>query len=246
MTTNFYFNNFNSSMEKQLVEDLLVESIKMYGNDVYYLPRTIKNKDELYGADTVSEYNTQYMIEMYIKSVDGFEGDGVFLSKFGLEMRDQITLSVAIKAFNDEVGQYEGLTRPRESDLIWFTLNPNRPQLYSIKYVNDRSIFYQLGGMQVYDIICELFEYSGEKLNTGIADIDALQTKYSLDMSIYNILTQDGFVIVDQDGYDIIQGQYSINTQTNNAAFSDNEFLETQGDGFIDFTDIDPFSEGNV
>ena len=244
MATNFYFNNFNSSMEQQLIEDLLVESIRVYGNDVQYIPRTIKNKDELYGADTVSEYNTTYMVEMYIKSVDGFEGDGIFLSKFGLEMRDQITLSVAIRTFSEEVGQYAGLNRPREGDLIWFTLSPGRDQLYSIKYVNSRPIFFQLGGVQMYDLVCELFEYSGERLNTGIAEIDMMQVNYSTDMSIYNILTEDGLVITDQDGFDIIQEQYSLTQQTENGAFSDNDFIQTQSDSFLDFTDIDPFSEG--
>ncbi len=95
-------------MEKQLVEDLVVESIKIYGNDIYYCPRTIVAFDEILGEDSLSEYNEATMVEMYIKSVDGYEGDGVFLSKFGLEIRDQVTFTIAKRTFIDEVGNSIG------------------------------------------------------------------------------------------------------------------------------------------
>ena len=247
MSTSFYFNNFNSSMEKQLVEDLVVESIKIYGNDIYYCPRTIVKFDEVLGEDVLSEYNQATMVEMYIKSVDGYEGDGVFLSKFGLEIRDQVTFTIAKRTFIDEVGNSIGAVRPREGDLVFMHLNPDRPQLFQIKYVNDRAIFYQLGGLQVYDIVCELFEYSGEKLRTGVPEIDNIERNNNISMSSFGLLTQDGFFITDQDGYDIVRGEYSLDNtdyNTNADVFSDNNEIDLEGDSIMDWTEVDPFSEG--
>jgi hypothetical protein len=232
-------------MEQQLVEDLVAESIKIYGNDIYYCPRTIMDRDEIYGEDTVSEYREAFMVEMYIRSVDGFEGDGVFLSKFGLEIRDQVTFSVAKRTFNNEVGANIGSKNPREGDLIFFQLNPDRPQLYQIKYVNDRSIFYQFGGLQVYDLVCEVFEYSGERLSTGIGAIDSIERDYTINMSAFRLLTSDGYVIADQDGYDIVQGQYSLDVQTQDYN-SMNLEIDAEADDILDWAEIDPFSEGVV
>jgi hypothetical protein len=243
MPVNPYFNNFKSSMEQTLIEDLIVESIKVYGFDVQYCPCTVMAKDELYGADTVSEYNSSTDIEMYIKSVDGFEGDGVFLSKFGLEMRDQIVLTVSLRSFANEILHISEQEKPREGDLIYFTLNPNRPQLYVVKYVNDRSIFYQLGGMQVYDLTCELFEYSGEQLNTGIPEIDALEAKLTTNMSAFGILTHAGKNIVTSAGYSIVRSEFKLDTQLQDAG-DDSEYFQANASGIIDFSDVDPFSEG--
>lgn len=241
MTTNFYFNNFQNSQEQILIEDLIIESIKIYGYDVYYCPRTLKNKDEIYGEDTVSEYNFAAPVEMYIKSYDAYEGDGTFLSKFNLEIRDQVTFSIARRTFHEEIGFLEGgLDRPQEGDLIY---SPLMNRLFVIKYVSNTPIFYQMGSLQLWDVVCESFEYSSERLNTGIPEIDEIERKYSLDMSIYGLLTQDGFIITDQDGYDIVQGQYSLDVQSIDA-YADNDEIELEGDSILDWTRIDPFSEG--
>jgi hypothetical protein len=165
LTTNFYFNNFNSSQEQILIEDLVIESIKIYGHDMYYCPRTLVAKDDIYGEDTLSEYNISYSIDMYIRSYDSYEGDGTFLSKFNLEIRDQMTLTVSIRNFMNEIGNLEGIVRPREGDLIYI---PMVDRIMIIKYVNKTPIFYQMGSIQMYDLVCEVFEYSSERLNTGI------------------------------------------------------------------------------
>jgi hypothetical protein len=183
------------------------------------------------------------MVEMYIKSVDGYEGDGVFLSKFGLQIRDQITFTIAKRTFDAEVGQYISKTVPQEGDIIFFQLNPQRSQILQIKYVNDRSIFYQLGGLQVYDLVCELFEYSNEKFSTGVAALDAIEAEYTTNEQAFRLLTQDGFAITDQDGYDIIQGQYNFDSQTQDYG-SDNLEIDMEADDILDWTEIDPFSEG--
>ena len=122
MATNLYFNNFKSHSEQSLVEDLVVESIKIYGHDVVYLPRRVVNRDFVFNEDTISRYENDYSIEMYIRNVDGFEGEGDFLSKFGLEVRDSITFTVAKRRFDNDIGLTEDIIRPKESDLIYFPL----------------------------------------------------------------------------------------------------------------------------
>ena len=99
MSTNPYFNNFNYAGEQNLIEELVLESIKMFGIDVYYLPRTLVDTDQLFGEDVLSKFETAAPIEMFIKNVEGFEGEGDFLSRFNLEIRDEITFTVARHEF---------------------------------------------------------------------------------------------------------------------------------------------------
>ncbi len=240
MPTNVFFNNFQASQEQLLIEDLVIESIKIYGHDVYYCPRTLVNKDEIYGEDTISSYNTQYMVEMYIKNVMGFQGEGDFMSKFNLQIRDQMTLTIARRTFFDEIANVESLDRPQEGDLIYFPLNK---KIFVVKFVEHEAIFYQLGALQTYDLVCELWEYSNEVLNTGIEDIDKLQKQYSFDMAAYAIKTEDSYVIKDEDGYDLIQEQYDFATQVGDS-LEDNEEIQAEADDVLDFSERDPFSEG--
>lgn len=176
MATNFFFNNFQSSQEQNLIADLVIESIRIYGIDCWYIPKRIVNKDNIYGEDALSEYNTSHMVEMYVKNVEGFAGQGDFLSKFNVEIRDEMTLTIARRAFENEVQIYEpGYTRPREGDLIFLPLNN---KVFQIKFVEHEPVFYQMGALQMYDLKCELFEYSSEIINTGFDVIDNLQTNY--------------------------------------------------------------------
>lgn len=244
MATSVYFNNFNTRSEQNVLEDLIVESIKIYGIDVFLCPRSVNDKDEIYGEDPTSSYESNYQIEMYIRNIDGYEGDGVFLSRFGVEIRDQVTFSVAIRTFISEVGQFTGAKRPKEGDLIWMPLNPERPQLLQIKYVNDRSIFYQLGTLQLYDITCEIFEYSSERLSTGIPAVDALQQANSLDIGILGLETANGQFIVDSAGYPIVQNGFDIDIQAGDT-YADNDEFQELAQGLINFSESNPFSEGS-
>jgi len=242
MPTSVYFNNYGSSQEQLLIENLIVESIKIYGYDVFYLPRRAKEKDNIYGEDPSGYYNNNYMIEMYIKNVDGFEGDGDFLSKFNIEIRDRVTFTVTRRSFNDEVGVTEGMVRPLEGDLIYFPLNR---KVFQVKFVEHEAIFYQLGALQTFDLVCELFEYSGETLDTGIPEIDAIQASYSPALTSFSLLTEDFnyYYITDEDGYKLVNESYDLEDIDST---TDNYELEVEGDGFIDFSEVDPFSEGNI
>ena len=238
MSTNFYFNNFTSSFEQDLISDLVLESIKIYGLDVFYIPKREVEKDKLYGEDALVEYNASYMIDMYVKNVDGFEGEGDFLSKFNIEIRDQITFTVSRRNFESEVAEFEIFKRPQEGDLIFFPLNN---KIFQIKFVEHEPVFYQIGSLQMYDLKCELFEYSNEILNTGIEKIDILQSNFSTALNNFSILTENGIEIADEQGYSLIRQDFDFIDQD---IISDNEIIETEADAILDFTESDPFSEG--
>src|SRR5210317_1639455 len=102
-TTNLYFNNYAFTQEQNLIENLIIESIKIYGIEVFYLPRTLVKENQLFGEVVLSKFEQAYPVEMYIKSVDGFQGDGDFLSKFGLEIRDEMVLTVSRRRFGEEL-----------------------------------------------------------------------------------------------------------------------------------------------
>ena len=170
MATSNFFSNFDHNNEQHLLQDLMVESIKIFGHDVSYLPRTKNNVDNLLGEDPTSSFTAAYPIEMYIKNTDGFAGEGAFVGRFGLEIRQQITFTVARRTWDGQ-----GIsTRPLEGDLIWF---PMTNKLFEIQFVDHESVFYQLGKLPVYDLSCELFEYSDEDIDTGIEEIDEVEVE---------------------------------------------------------------------
>ena len=228
------------------MEDLIIESIKVYGQDMYYIPRVLNNFDDIYVADDQSSYETVYPVELYIKSVNGFSGDGNFMSKFGIEIRDQVIFSISRRIFNQEVGQYTTQPRPNEGDLIYFPLNG---KCFQVRYVNQHEMFYPLGKLYTWELTCELFEYSGENLNTGIPDIDDLQVKYDTNMFSFALQDQSGVPILDEDGNLILMEDSTIDDLPHYSAGDlnvMNKEIQDESDQFVDFSAIDPFSEGGV
>lgn len=243
MVTNVFFNNYGSTAEQTLIEDLIIESIRIYGHDVYYCPRTITYKDEVFNQGDISEYKKAYQIEMYVRNTEGFEGEEDILSKFGVQIRNELTLTVAVRVFGDEIAAYQGTTRPLEGDLIYL---PFSGDLFQIRFVEHESIFYQMGSLQIYDLRCEMFEYSNEKLNTGIAEIDAIETKHTTDVGELGEADTyaNGDIIIDPDTGrpQNISNDYDMGGDP----FADNSTYQSETPGFIDFSEIDPFSEGNI
>ena len=244
-TTNFYFNNFENSMEQRLVEDLIIESIKIYGIECFYMPRTLVAKDNLFGEDVLSKFEDAYPIEMYIKNVDGFGGDGDFLSKFGLEIRDEMTLTVSQRRFTEEISDTlttEDAGRPVEGDLVYFPLND---KIFQVKFVEHEAVFYQMGSLQTYDLTVELFEYSHEQFNTDIDAIDNVETAYSGDSGFYQLLMEDGSILTMEDGSRVINEGYRIEDTD---ATANNEYYEAQtmsgsDANFIDWSESNPFGD---
>jgi hypothetical protein len=217
-----YFDNFNNYAEQDLIESLINESLSIYGHTVYYLPRTLVKKDDIYGEDTLSSYNNSYELDMYIKSYDSYEGDGTFLSKFNLEIRDSVTFTIARRSFGKEIStQQPDIQRPREGDLIYSTM---MKRLFVIKYVNQTAIFYQMGNLQLWDVACDVWEYSNEVFNTGIYEIDSIETKYTVSN------------VTDDNAYEAAMLD----------VFATNMEFQEEGDGILDWSNIDPFSNGQV
>lgn len=236
MSTNFYFNNYQASQEQQLIEDLIVESIKIYGQDMFYLPRTLVNKDNLYQESTIIEYNNALEIEAYIKNVNGFAGQGDFLSKFNLEIRDQVTITISRRSFYNEVATIAGIQRPNEGDLIYFPLNR---KMFVIKFVEHEAIFYQLGSLQTFDLTCELYEYSSEIFNTGMEFIDNTYRNYSKDAYHFALKTEDNEYLM-QETDEVLTRE--IFDRINVTELDNNKVIQSESDNVIDFSEKDPFS----
>ena len=244
MATNFYFqsgNNIGTTNEQRLVEDLIIESLKIYGHDTYYLPRTLVNKDTIFDEDELSKFTQAYPVEMYLDNVNGYEGQGDIFTRFGLEVRDQATFVMAKRRWEDMVqtsgGTFTQTTRPSEGDLIYFEKTKS---IFEIKYVDFQNPFYQLNQIYVYRLVCELFEYSSEDLDTGITTIDSLETKYSQDMLEYQMLQEDGTLILNETNGSIIKEDYSVTQEPiANADFDNLVTLE----GILAFSEKNPFGE---
>jgi hypothetical protein len=230
MATNPYFNNHKYTPTQDLMEDLMIESIKSKGIDVYYIPRRFTSKlDQIFGEDIMSHFDVSFPIEMYLETFNGFEGEREIVSKFGIEVRDNMSLVVAKKRFEQEAGKVPSLAdRPIEleapmmGDLIYFPLSKG---LFEVKYVDNKQVFFQGGKLYTYRLDCELFKYSYEDIDTGVSDIDAIEE---------NIVGQ-----IDEDGDGIPDAIQDTKTR------NDNMTIQQQGGDLLDFTEVDPFSEGN-
>ena len=184
MATNPYFRH-NVRSEQSLYEDLIIESIQMYGQDVYYIPREVVHRDMIFDDSVLSRFKNAYKVETYVESIEGFEGDG---DLFGVEIRDAVTLIMARRRWNTEIRAYEEeqtgnalspndgrntYYRPREGDLIHF---PMTGGTFQIMRVEDDNPFYQLGNLPTFRLRCEKFEYSEEDFDTGLEEVDRMET----------------------------------------------------------------------
>ena len=168
-----------SSQEQKFIENLVVESIEIYGQDIYYVPRTIVSQDSIFEEDSDGKFETAKAIRAYVNNVEGWEGQGELLSKFGIRIEDKTTFIFSREKFTEHVDDSVTLNvegRPNEGDLIYF---PTTKHLFEIQFVEAEKPFYQLGKGYVWECQCELFEYSDEDLDTGIAEIDAIEAAFA-------------------------------------------------------------------
>ena len=183
MATNSFFTQ-GTTGEQDLVGSLVTEQIKMFGKDFYYIPRTLVNRDSVFEEDSLSAFNGAYLIEAYIEDATGFRGDGDMFSKFGVRISDQVTFIISRERFTAAVDDNAQLIvegRPNEGDLIHL---PMANKTFEIQFVEHEVPFYQLGKVHVWGLRCELFEYSDEDFNTGVAEIDAVEVNFANAVSV--------------------------------------------------------------
>ena len=241
MATNVYFNPFpkNITSEQLLVEDLVIEAMQIYGMEVFYLPRTSRDQvDFLYGEDTLKQYTSAYTIEMYLEDVTGMEGEGDFISKFGLEIKDEVTLLISRKRFAATVPQ----KRPQEGDLVYVPLVQNFFEVTFVEHENNQAMYYTLGrgrgaNVYVYALKLKQFVFSNEIVETGIQEVDE-QIRDAYPRTRISLLSGSGNFVKDEIVY---QGA-NLNYATAQAIVHN-----TTANSFIDIIRvIGNFASGNV
>lgn len=195
MATNFYFQSGipgGRSSEQLLMEDIIIECLKIYGFDVYYIPRQSVNEDGVLTEDVLNKYTHSYPLEMYLSNVTGFQGEGDLLTKFGVEIRDTANFIVSRRRWDDVVakdGNVQLTTRPAEGDILYFPLTK---AFFEIRRVEAKDPFFQVGKLYVYSMECELMQFSSEVFDTGIPEIDDTASDKSVDITNYEILMENG------------------------------------------------------
>lgn len=183
MATNTYFSQ-GTTGEQDLTQSLVNEQIKMFGRDVYYIPRTLVKQDTVFGEDTMSKFEGAYLIEAFIEDNSGFRGDGDMFTKFGVQIADQATFVISRTRFTEAVDDNATLIvegRPNEGDLVYF---PMANKIFEIQFVEYEVPFFTLGKIYTWGLRCELFQYSDEDIDTGITEVDAIEVNYANAISV--------------------------------------------------------------
>ena len=269
MARNRFFNQYTPvKQEQSLVEDLIIESIKIYGIDGYYLPRTHVNLDKIYGEDASVLFDDALEMELYVKSFDGFAGQEDFLAKFGLQIDESVTFVISQKRFTQSLKtsiiteysynmltedgdellsnrndvseyDYDAIVRPREGDMIWI---PMFSSMYEIKFTQNIENFFQLGKLYTYELRCDRIEYSSERINTDVTEIDAIEDQYSLSTANNEkLLDEDTFLFLHEDDTFIVNEADVVVAAEISA---DNEEIGQKiiDDDILDFSEQNPFS----
>ena len=252
MPTNVYFDTGTTS-EQRLYEDLIIEQLKMYGQDVYYLPRKLANKDTIFGEDPASSFDDSYIIEMYVNNTDGYMGEQEIIKKFGLELRDDIKFTVSKLRWETLIsnnGDLQNTLRPNEGDLVYF---PTTKAFFEIQFVEHEQPFYQQSALPVYQLSCTKWEYASERLDTGIATIDATEDALSTDTMNFQFTLENevGSFVLESD---IGETNYVINesfTMATQQPVDQGKAFETAAgtntsstaDDILDFSERNPFGE---
>ena len=183
MALNTYFSQ-GTTGEQDLTQSLVNEQIKMFGKNVYYIPRTLVKNDTVFGEDTMSKFDDAFEIEAFIEDNSGFRGDGDMFTKFGVQIADQVTFVISRTRFTEAVDDNTTLIvegRPNEGDLVYF---PMANKIFEIQFVEYEVPFFTLGKQYTWGLRCELFQYSDEDIDTGITEVDAVEVNYANAISV--------------------------------------------------------------
>ena len=282
MPTNVFFNHAVGT-EQHLYEDLVVESMRFYGHETFYLPREVVEEDTILNEDVQSTFGDAYSVEMYLENTEEFEGEGDLFSKFGVQVKDQATFVIALRTWERFISLDSNLAtslRPNEGDLIYFPLSGS---MFEIKFVEHENPFYQVGKLFVFKMQCELFEYSGEDFDTGMAaDFIENEQAYTIEMTMasggsgsytvgevinYNsasagevigwvestrtltikdntrtLAIGDTLVGVSSTASYVIETIVDVLTFANDGNAQNKDF-EDKADGYLDFSETNPFGE---
>jgi len=242
MPTSVYFDT-GTIPEQRLYEDLIIEQLRAFGQEVFYLPRTLVNEDTIFGEDPLSEFNDAYLIEMYVENIEGYDGEKELMTKFGLDIQNEVTFVVARRRWEQLISIDQNLivsTRPNEGDLVYF---PRTKHLFEISFVDHDDPFYQVQNLPVYKLKCRSFDYSSEQIDTGIVEIDNIETTYSLDVLSYQLTLEDGTGSVLQEGEGtnyLLNEDYTIETKDTKAQ---NDIFDTFNNTVLDFSESNPFGD---
>lgn len=244
MPTNHYFQAGipgGRSSEQLLIEDIIIECLKIYGFDVYYLPRQSVNEDQILNEDVLNKYSYAYPLEMYLSNVMGFEGEGDLLTKFGVEIRDTATFIVSKRRWDTVVarsGTAQLTTRPAEGDILYFPLTKS---YFEIRRVEAKDPFFQAGKLYVFKLECELMQFSSETFETGVQEIDDTASAHSLNISDFELLLENGDSMLLEyiNPSSIILESYTLSSVD---VLSQNEDFSGSID-ILDFSEINPFGE---
>lgn len=215
------FPNHEVETEDEILDDLIIESIQMHGRDIYYLPRTGVNHDAVLNEDRFADFNTARVIEIYINSFEGFEGNGQMLSKFGLKAEDELTVTLSKTRFIDVLGDLRP-NGPQDGDLIYLPMTGN---LWEVNYSSSRKpAFYQLGQLRMYQLSLGLIQYDNQVFRTGVEEIDSKYNALSTNVNQTDI--PDDELIAD--------------------LFNDSTTLQEEGDDILDFSNNSPLADGDL
>jgi hypothetical protein len=242
MATNFYFQSgipMGKRSESLLHEDLIIECLKIYGFDCFYIPRVAVSRDMILNEDPLNKYEDAFPLEAYLENTTGFGGQQL-LSKFGLEIQDTATFIIARRRWEEAVGRKKVavLERPAEGDLIFFPLTKS---FFEIRYVEGKDPFYQVGKLYVYKLECELFQYSHENIQTEVREIDEIIDTKEQNLESFELSYEDsGTLVYENSDSSLVYENFNI--KTNDPIAQNNDF-DTNISDILDFTEKNPFGE---
>lgn len=220
--------------------DLSTEAIRLHGVDIWYMPRVLSGIDPVFQEQASSTYDRAYLIDVLFKNPSwGFGGLGDFNSSSGLTIDDTCTLVVSRRTFISEVGDHQPQVRPLEGDLVFL---PFAHRMYQVEFVEHESTFYQGGALQVWELRCRTFDYSGEVFDTGVDEIDSLADGYGLNLLGTGILLEDGGSLLFENGLPIAD---EVEEDVDLGPLGEqNDYFQREGLDIIDWTEDDPFADG--
>jgi hypothetical protein len=248
-------NGIGNLAEQRLHEDLIIEGLKIYGNMVYYMPRTLVNKDIILGEDVISKFKNALPVEMYFETSEGFLGQQEVINKFGLEIREDTTFMVSKRRFEELVSSRSTMIaegRPNEGDIIYM---PLMNSFFEIQFVEDQQPFFQLGNLPVYKLRVTRWEYSSEDLETGVQAIDEKEAIYTLNQLDQHFSLEDasGALLLENDTVNTDNNYFLLETfnETVNSTYADNNDLDNEAgfdtastaDDILDFSETNPFGD---